>query len=339
MDTQFFVSAPPPADYIQSSQHMFFSYLPENVSFQSGYLGITHTTVSGTLHVRFPKSIEAKSITLKFVGREVVEWSDMKKARGEKIILDKSTYLWRSDSGVGHQLITDLDLPFEFAVPNDAIESFDGRFGSVTYTLQATVNTKPKRLNTCCEVIVPLWRWTRPNEEDLRPLVIKSSPKKARKVPLSWQAILPQTFFDINSEILARLRFVAHIPTLKIRKITATLKTITSYALEDRSVMPVQKSKQQAKHIIHGSEILANSMGPETVFEASVGVKIPASILPTIKTKYITVTNQLEIKVMFERSKHHVLIVKDVFIGRRWMGNGEFERLEIDLKECEEDEP
>ncbi|CAG8673339.1 309_t:CDS:1, partial [Cetraspora pellucida] len=108
---------------------MFFSYHPENTSFQKGYLGISTTTISGTFHVRFPQAIEAKNITLAFIGREIVEWADLKKVKAEKIIVNKSVYLWQTTSELGHELLTDLDLPFEFPIPEDAIESFVTHYG------------------------------------------------------------------------------------------------------------------------------------------------------------------------------------------------------------------
>jgi hypothetical protein len=224
MSAFMFASTPPPSDYVKNDPHMFFSYHPERTSFQSGYLGISHTTVSGTLHVRFLEPVEAKNISVKFIGRETVEWVDLKKVHGEQVIVNKGMCLWQSRNGTGSELISEMDLPFEFDVPSDAMESFGSQFGNIEYTLRATVHRKPKKKRTWCEVVIPLWRWTVPDEEDMRPLVIKS-PKRQRKVPLSWQAVLPQTFFDVNSDMLVKLRLIAYNPGLRIRKISACLKT------------------------------------------------------------------------------------------------------------------
>ncbi|CAG8502864.1 1889_t:CDS:1 [Ambispora leptoticha] len=311
----YFASTPPPSDYIKDDPRMFFSYHPEHTTFQSGYLGVSPTTISGTLHVRFPEAVEAKNIILKFVGREAVEWVDLKKVRAEKIIIDKSIYLWQSKTEVGHELITDLDLPFEFDVPNNAYESFSADFGDVMYTLRATVNRKPKKKKTWCEVAVPILRWTIPDEEDLKPLLIKSH-ARPRKVPLSWQAILPQTFFDVNKDMLIKLRLTAHNPTLRIKKISAYLKTYVNYKVDDRAVSPANSDTRYSKHEIYGKDIMMTPMGPDTIFEANVVVKIPGNVPPTCQTKYITVKNEIQIKVTFERSSHHVLIIREILVGR-----------------------
>src|SRR5436190_19060310 len=117
--TAFAASTPLPTDYIKTDSRMFFSFHPENTSFKKGYLGIGITTISGTLHIRFPHAVAAKTITLNFIGRETVEWTDLKKIRAEKILVNKSIYLWRSSTELEHELVTDLDLPFEFEIPED----------------------------------------------------------------------------------------------------------------------------------------------------------------------------------------------------------------------------
>ncbi|CAG8531753.1 15417_t:CDS:2 [Acaulospora colombiana] len=143
---EFAVSSPLPSDYIRSDPRVFFSYHPENASFQKGFLGVDVSTVSGTLHVRFPYAVEVKNITLTFIGREIVE---------------------SASSALGRDLITDLDLPFNFNVPEDAIESFISQFGKVQYTLRATINRKAKK-KTTVEVVVPLCRWSMPEESKMR---------------------------------------------------------------------------------------------------------------------------------------------------------------------------
>src|SRR5436305_767960 len=136
----FAASTPLPTDYVKTDPRMFFSFHPDNASFQNGYLGIGITTISGTLHIRIPHAVAAKNITLNFIGRETVEWTDLKKIRAEKILVNKSMYLWHSSTELGHELVSDLDLPFEFEIPEDAIESFITQFGRVQYTLRATIN-------------------------------------------------------------------------------------------------------------------------------------------------------------------------------------------------------
>ncbi|CAG8517014.1 13559_t:CDS:1 [Funneliformis caledonium] len=318
MMAAFAASTPLPSDYVKTDSRMFFSYHPENTSFQRGYLGVGVSTISGTLHIRFPQAVEAKNITLNFTGREIVEWVDLKKVRAEKIIDNKQIYLWQSSSELGHELITDLDLPFEFEIRDDFIGSFNSQLGKVQYTLRATINRKPRRKKHSVEVLVPLCRWSIPKQEEMRPLVIKAHARN-RKVPLSWQAILPQTFFDVNSETLVKIRLTSHSPNLRIRKISACVKTCIIYSVDDRGVIPVQREKRHQKHIIAGKDILITPMGPDTIFEGNAIVKVPSNIPPSGKTKFMCVKNKLQIKVTFERSRHSVMIMREIVIGKNFL--------------------
>ncbi|CAI2193440.1 2301_t:CDS:1, partial [Funneliformis geosporum] len=56
MMAAFAASTPLPSDYVKTDSRMFFSFHPENTSFQRGYLGVGESTVSGTLHIRFPQA-------------------------------------------------------------------------------------------------------------------------------------------------------------------------------------------------------------------------------------------------------------------------------------------
>jgi len=328
MMAAFAASTPLPSDYIKTDSRMFFSYHPENTSFQKGYLGVGNTTISGTLHIRFPQAVEAKNITLNFIGKETVEWVDLKKVRAEKIIINRSIYLWQSASELGHELITDLDLPFEIEIPEDAVGSFDSHLGKVQYTLRATINRKPRRKKNSVEVLVPLCRWTIPKEQEMRPLVIKAHARN-RKIPLSWQAILPHVFFDVNSETLIKLRLISNNSDLRIRKISSCLKTCVRYCVDDRGVIPVQREKRHPKHTVSGKEIMVTPMGSDTIFEANTIVKIPSNIPPTGKTKYMVVKNKIQIKVTFERSRRSVMIMRDVIVGRNFLDD----KSAVDMRE------
>ena len=311
----FAASTPLPADYIKSDPRIFFSYHPENTSFQKGYLGIGITTICGTLHIRFPHAVKVKNIALNFIGRETVEWIDLIKVR-EKIIVNKSIYLWRSLTELGHELVTDLDIPFEFEIPQNAIESFSTRFGKVQYTLIATINRKSRRKRNSIEVIVPLCRWTIPSKQEASPLVIKCNARHLN-VPISWQAILSQTFFDINSETLVKLRMTPLNPDLSIHKISTCLKTSVKYFVDGQP----ECHRYHTKNFVSGKDILMIAMGTNTIFEANTLIKIPSNVPPTCKTKYMSIKNQIQIKVTFKRLRRIVLITRDIIVGRNFLDN------------------
>ncbi|CAI2190526.1 7397_t:CDS:1, partial [Funneliformis geosporum] len=84
-------------------------------------------------------------------------------------------------------------------------------------------------------------------------------------------------------------------------------------------VIPVQREKRHPKHMISGKEIMISPMGPDTIFEANAIVKIPSNVPPSGKTKFMLIKNKLQIKVTFERSRHSVMIMREIVIGRNFL--------------------
>ncbi|GES83226.1 hypothetical protein GLOIN_2v1487494 [Rhizophagus clarus] len=156
-------------------------------------------------------------------------------------------YLWQPSTEIGHELVTDLDLPFEFEIPEDKKEKL-------------------------IEVLVPLSRC---------------------------------------SEALIKLKLTSQKLDLRVRKISTCLKTFVQYFVDRRSE---ERKRLHSKHIITDSDVLMTSVGTNTIFEANTLKRIPSNVPPTGKTKYMSISNQIQIKVTFERSRHNVMIMKD----NRW---------------------
>ncbi|SRR6266542_5398581 len=307
--THVTASAPNPNDYIKSDHRMSFSFHPENSSFLSGYLGVNTTTISGILLIRFPHAIEAKEVNLYFTGRE--------KVKDEKIIIvDKHEKLWTTSNPVEYELIKDLTLPFEIQVPPDAIESFESQFGSIRYTLKAVMIRKQQK-TTWIEVIVPVWRWSQPSDEELRPLVIRSKAIQQRKHQIEWEAVLPGTFFDIDSKFKVKLKMICHSPDLRVKKINTYLKGI-GYKTDDSSILSFDKEQYWYKGEMSGKDIIMIPNGTDTIFEIKVPIDIPCDIHPTCQTKYMKIINEIQIKVIFERSNTYILITKEILVGRNF---------------------
>jgi hypothetical protein len=342
-------STPHTNDCIKSDHRMFFSFDPEKSSFLSGYLGINVTTITGTLLIRFTQAIKAREVNLYFIGREKVEWVNLRKITKEKIILKQHEILWKSTNPLGYELITELTLPFEFKVPSNAIESFNTNFGYVQYTLKAIINKKQIKKKVWIEVKVPIWRWTKPLEEELKPLIIKSKSSQHRRHQIDWEAILPKTFFDINSKFKIKLRMTVQDPDLRIKKISPFLKGNVKYFDDNedfisnggdnssgdddddddddddedednrKKFIPFEKEQYWYKcEIINGKDVIMTPHGPDTLFETDIVINIPNDVIPTCKTNYMKVINEIQIKVMFERSNTYVLITREILIGRNY---------------------
>ncbi|CAB4382669.1 uncharacterized protein OCT59_014616 [Rhizophagus irregularis] len=341
-------STPHTNDCIKSDHRMFFTFDPEKSSFLSGYLGINVTTITGTLLVRFTQAIKARKINLYFIGREKVEWVHLRKIKKEKIILKQHEILWESNNPIGYELITDLTLPFEFQVPSNAIESIDSNFGHVQYTLKAVINKKINK-KFWIEVKVPIWRWARPSIEELKPLIIKSKSSQQRRHQIEWETILPKTFFDINSNFKIKLRMIVQDPDLRIKKISTSLKGIVKYFNNNddnddvvgggggsnssdndddddddddddgKKFLPFEKEQYLYKgETINGKDVVMTPSGLDTLFEANILINIPDDVIPTCKTNYMKIINEIQIKVMFERSNTYVLITREILIGRNY---------------------
>jgi hypothetical protein len=308
-------STPFPTDYIKSDPRMFFSYNPANSKFQNGYLGVGISTISGMLHIRLSNAVRAKNITLNFIGSENVEWYKFKIIRANEIFASKLINIWESGTELGHELITDLDLPFEFEIPGNAVESFVTQFGKVQYTLIATINRMSNSKKISIEVMIPLYRRKIALEQEMSPLFIKSH-AKVRKVPISWEANLPSTFFDLNSEAVIKLKLTSPDPDLQVHKISTCLKTYVQYFVEGYTA---ERHKIHAKYFVYGKDITMTLIDNYRSFEATTILKLSSNVPPTCETKYMAVKNQVQIKVTFKRLRHNVLITKDIIVGRKFI--------------------
>ncbi|PKK67576.1 hypothetical protein RhiirC2_852056 [Rhizophagus irregularis] len=129
--------------------------------------------------------------------------------------------------------------------------------------MRATINRKTRRKKNSIKVLVPLSRWTIPTDQEIRPLVIKSHARH-RKVLISWQAVLPQTFFDVNSEALVKLKLTSQKPDLRVRKIRTCLKIFVQYFVVGQ---PEERQRLHSKHtIITGNDVLMTPVGTNTTF-------------------------------------------------------------------------
>ncbi|CAB4433205.1 unnamed protein product [Rhizophagus irregularis] len=84
-----------------------------------------------------------------------------------------------------------------------------------------------------------------------------------RSLYISWQAVLPQTFFDVNSEALIKLKLTSQKPDLRVRKIRTCLKIFVQYFVVGQ---PEERQRLHSKHIITGNDVLMTPVGTNTTF-------------------------------------------------------------------------
>ncbi|CAG8464400.1 3863_t:CDS:1, partial [Diversispora eburnea] len=159
----------------------FFSYSPDENSFQLGHLGANKSIISGILHIRYTeeKPVFAKKVKVSFVGKEYAffrgtlieeknnndgnDYSDGDESyanneydsdvsptnpsihTAKRKFFGTTTCLWKSQSKGSYEGVKFLDLPFKFKLPNNLPPSIvmDGGCGRIYYTLKAEISRRP----------------------------------------------------------------------------------------------------------------------------------------------------------------------------------------------------
>ncbi|CAG8434898.1 773_t:CDS:2 [Diversispora eburnea] len=155
------VKGPNRSDYEAYSSKCFFSYPPNGTRFQTGYLGIGPSIVSGRFHLRYPKnrSINISKITLSLKGGESFSYSKLDSVQTvNNNFFESNIVLWSS-----------ADLRFTFKLDDDLPPSFiynnianNVSTCGVIYMFEAIIynNTGVHKVIRC---ICPITRWSLPN--------------------------------------------------------------------------------------------------------------------------------------------------------------------------------
>src|SRR4051794_29876608 len=106
------------------SRKCFFSYPYNMTSFQTGYLGIGPSKISGGFHLRYPlsKPLYVSRIDATLVGREAITFfsnDDLKNTRN--IFYSSTQRIYQPDKSTP---ITSLDLNFDFSLDDDIPPSY-----------------------------------------------------------------------------------------------------------------------------------------------------------------------------------------------------------------------
>ncbi|RHZ78077.1 hypothetical protein Glove_168g58 [Diversispora epigaea] len=166
------------SDYESYSSKGFFSYPPNGTEFQTGYLGIGPSTVSGRFHLRYPKncSINISKINLALKGGESFGYKLDSAQTVNNNFFESNIVLWSSESydnnnnhDNNREQVSELDLRFTFKLDDDLPPSFTynniaNNFSTcgVIYLLEATIynNNNVHKVIRC---ICPITRWSLPN--------------------------------------------------------------------------------------------------------------------------------------------------------------------------------
>lgn len=119
------------------------------------------SSVSGRVLVDVNKPKSYKCISIQFVGKAHVEWTEKRDGGGgpgggvcvtlytwSKVYFDVEQTLWTADqSPDGHLAPGKYKFPFHFDIPPSAPTSFEGTVGSIRYTLHGRIATGPLKFD------------------------------------------------------------------------------------------------------------------------------------------------------------------------------------------------
>src|SRR5436190_382148 len=121
------------------SRKCFFSYPYNMTSFQTGYLGIGPSKISGGFHLRYPisKPLYASRIDATLVGRESLSFYDDL----TNVFYSSTQRIYQSDN---FSPITSLDLNFDFSLDDDIPPSYSSSLKPDTTLFQNIIQYEIK---------------------------------------------------------------------------------------------------------------------------------------------------------------------------------------------------
>ncbi|KAG9285228.1 hypothetical protein G9A89_002124 [Geosiphon pyriformis] len=309
-----------------SKKNIFFTYSGDNQTFQSGYLGITESSIRGTLHIRFKKNnpFYAKniSIILTCVERGNLSLGGKRNKKTYTCFLttvDQRKEVWRSETPDGFQLIDEMDIPFEFKLPNNVNGSLVTSSSHIKYNLKAIVYRKAKWYQSSeksVSIDFPVYRYIFPMPDLLQPGCFKVEPNDNKtKTKIDCSLLLPKIYFSPNEEIPFQLKVKFPDPRVSIKSIQFGLKTcadITFSTTRSPFFATYYSSKKRVK--VNEIRMLPDSNNTDVTIE----LKIPVNedVISTTNSSITKISHKVRAKVALSGDKDFEIEVP-VIISRR----------------------
>ncbi|CAG8697585.1 8003_t:CDS:1, partial [Ambispora gerdemannii] len=208
---------------------IYFTFAGTTQTFQSGYLGITESSIQGILHIKssmLKHPLLAKQIIVTLTCTQSAHW---KYGKTRLIIslktLELSQILFSSDAP---QLLNDCEFPFVFQLPATATGSFKTNACENTYRLDAKLKRKKVKwyqLSSRSDwTFLPVFWYAFPTTEMYQPAILSNDPNNENP-KIQWSFSLPKKHIAPNEEINARLNVTFLKPDVSIKSIEYSLKT------------------------------------------------------------------------------------------------------------------
>ncbi|CAG8750408.1 8729_t:CDS:1, partial [Cetraspora pellucida] len=294
-------------------------------TFQQGYLGVQPSTIQGNFHLRYKKTkpLLAYSVDIFFKGKIMVEWNDGQNIHsGFKTLFEYGARVWSAESIQHHKLsaikttrgnlmtiltpqtadheqikmkrfgeITNLDLPFEFLIPNNAFSSITSinslsAVGKISYYIKAVISRHIppykflQKSSKVVEIRCPIMRWNLPLNTAPQPVTLTKSNDS-----LECQITFRQTTFKKGSLILVPIKLVIHDPKIFIKKIFVELR--------ECHLLKVKRQDQIVERSIITSKVPNENLLriPDTENEYSIEMKLDTSLIDSKHPLNVSMSN------------------------------------------------
>ncbi|CAG8692113.1 8987_t:CDS:2, partial [Ambispora leptoticha] len=306
----------PSSIYTKLHKNLTFSYANSNAkSFQFGTLGENDTYLIGILRLDYSQPRQIRNVILQLKGIEKTCWFKPQARsksfhNAEQILIDKA---FRIFSANDEQEIQSCNIPFKVKLPYNLPESITTDIGSVKYFLRATVNRRGVIGNAnVVEVECELRKTTMLDIERNQPYQLRGESRSG----IEYAFVLPPfKNFNIGSfvSIPMRLRFLR--PNLHVEQVRVSLVKFMDY----RCTNPNESRhiKQEVTSLTITRQELQYTQSTPSDLECvhKINLFIPQTLLPTISTRYISISYQLSIKLCLVGSDMDFQIDEFVHLG------------------------
>ncbi|KAI9486917.1 MAG: hypothetical protein EXX96DRAFT_517266 [Benjaminiella poitrasii] len=193
----------------------------------------------GSVVLNCHETTKVRSITLKFIGKAKVDWTEglgshQRHYKEEKTLIKHEWSFLRPNRKTYHLPVGHYKWDFELPLPGDLPESVDHELGQVYYRLKAVVDRPTFSMNYNDRKQLRVSRVLLPSSLELTQSMVISNVWIDK---LSYDISVPSKVFSMGSLIPVTFALVPIAPDLQVKSVTCVLKEYTTLSAEDHSKM------------------------------------------------------------------------------------------------------
>lgn len=229
----------------------------------------------GVVHLNTTEPIKVKAITLRFVGKMKVSWSEgvghhQHYYKQERNIMEHSWQFIPMATSTQKKTYTlaagEHSFNFELMLPGDLPQSLDTEGGQVLYRLKAMVERPAFVHNIIKKRYIKVVRSMLPSEFEL---VQSMEIHNTWVDKMMYDIVMPSKMYALGEAITMTFHISPIAPELKVRSICASLKEYCSYTIKDNSKMDAR--------IIHFEKLLDPFCHSTSRWSRDVTLVVPAT--------------------------------------------------------------